>query len=85
MVVAEVVDIPQVTTRSKGKMMKWEAQEAIRKHATECVEKANEQNANVKQQKEALAKVIDTIQPENPTWQVLQECQITLPLGRLLQ
>ena len=85
MVVAEVVDIPQVTTRSKGKMMKWEAQEAIRKHATECVEKANEQNANVKQQKEAPTVLTNTIQLDNSTWRALQECQITLPLGRLLQ
>ena len=29
MVVAEVADIQQVTTRAKGKMTEWEAQEAI--------------------------------------------------------
>ena len=29
MVVAEVADIQQVTTQSKGKMAEWEAQEAI--------------------------------------------------------
>ena len=44
MVVTEVADIHQVTTRSKGKMAEWEAQEAIRKQATEWIEKANERN-----------------------------------------
>ena len=63
MVVAEVADIQQVTTRSKGKTTEWEAQEAIRKQATEWVEKANEWNAaEVKQQKEAPAELTDTIQ-----------------------
>ena len=41
MVVAKVTDIQQVTTRSKGKMMEWETQEAIRKQAIEWVKKAN--------------------------------------------
>ena len=86
MVVVEVVDIQQVTTRSKGKTTEWEAQEAIRKQATEWIEKPNKRNAaEVKQQKETPVEVTDTIQPENPTWQALQECQITLSLRRLLQ
>ena len=34
MVVAEVVDLQQVTTRSKGKATEWETQETIRKQAT---------------------------------------------------
>ena len=75
MVVAEIADIQQVTTKSKGKMMEWEAHEAIRKHATKWIEKPNEQNvAELKQQKETLAKFIDTILSKNPTWQALQEC-----------
>ena len=45
MVAVEVVDIQQVTTRSKGKATEWETQEAIRKQDTEWVKKANERNA----------------------------------------
>ena len=86
MVVAEVADIQQVTTRSKGKATEWETQEAIRKQATEWVKKANERNAaELEQQKENAEELTGIGQPENPTWQALQECQITLPLGRLLQ
>ena len=44
MVVTEVANIQQGTTRSKGKMAEWEAQEAIRKQATKWIEKANERN-----------------------------------------
>ena len=39
MVTTEVANIQQVTTRSKGKTSEWEAQEAIRKQATEWIEK----------------------------------------------
>ena len=86
MVVAEVADIQQVTTRSKGKTTEWETQEAIRKQATEWVKKANERNVvELEQHEEKPEEPTDTIQPKNPTWQALQECQITLPLGRLLQ
>ena len=85
MVAAEVADIQQVTTRSKGKATEWETQEAIRKQATEWVQKANERNAaEVEQQKENAEEITDIDQSENSTWQALQECQITLPLGRLL-
>ena len=42
MVMAEVTDVQQVTTWSKGKAAEWEAQEAIRKQASEWVKKANE-------------------------------------------
>ena len=44
MVIAEVTDVQQVTTRSKGKLSEWEAHEAIRKQATEWIKKANENN-----------------------------------------
>ena len=61
MVVAEVVDIQQVTTRSKGKTIEWETQEAIRKQATKWVMKANEQNvAELEQQKEKLDEPTNT-------------------------
>ena len=84
--VAEVADIREVTTRSKGKTMEWETQEAIRKQATEWVKKANEWNvAELEQQNEKPEEVTDTTQSENPTWQAIKECQILLPLGRLLQ
>ena len=66
MVVAEMADIQQVTTRSKGKMAKWEAQEAIRKQATEWINKANERNVTeMKEQKNALEEPTETTQPEN--------------------
>ena len=42
MVIAEVTDVQQVTTQSKGKVAEWETQEAIRKQATEWIKKANE-------------------------------------------
>ena len=44
MVIAEVTDVQQVTTRSKGKVAEWETQEEIRKRATEWIIKANEHN-----------------------------------------
>ena len=82
---AEVTDVQQVTTRSKGKAAEWEAQEAIRKLASEWSKKANEQNmAEITHQNTQLEEVVP--QPEdNPTWQALQDCQIVLPLARLLQ
>ena len=86
MVVADVADIQQVTTRSKGKMTEWETQEAIRKQAIEWVKRANERNvAELEKQKEESEESTNTTPPENPAWQALQECQIMLPLGQLLQ
>ena len=82
---AEVTDVQQVTTRSKGKAAECTAQEAIRKQASEWIKKANEQNmAEITNQNTQLEEVAP--QPEdNPTWQALQDCQIVLPLARLLQ
>ena len=72
MVVAEVADIQQVTTRSKGKATEWETQEAIQKQAIEWVKKANERNvAELEQQKENAEELTGIDQPENPTWQAL--------------
>ena len=63
-----------------------ETQETIRKQATEWVKKANEQNvADLERQKENTVGLAGGSHSENETWQALQECQITLPLGRLLQ
>ena len=62
-----------------------EAQEAIRKQAAQWIKKANEQNvAEIRDQNTPREE--ETTQPEeNPTWQGLQDCQIVLPLARLLQ
>ena len=69
MVVAEVADIQQVTTRSKGKMVEWEAQEAIRKQATEWIEKGNQRNVTeLKEQRNASEEPTETMQQENPKW-----------------
>ena len=84
MVTAEVTDVQQVTTRSKGKTAEWEAQEAIRKQAAQWVEKANEQNAAENRNQNAPREEEITQPVENPTWQALQDCQIVLPLARLL-
>ena len=85
MVIAEVTDVQQVTTRSKGKAAEWETQETIRKQATEWIKKANERNvAEIQEQNAQLEEPVKHIE-DDPTWQALQECQIVLPLGRLLQ
>ena len=85
MVIAEVADIQHVTTRSKGKTSEWEAQEAIWKQATKWIEKTNERNmTELREQMKPLEEQTETMD-ENPTWQALQDCQIMLPLGRLLQ
>ena len=41
--------------------------------------------AELEQQKENPEEPTGYSQPEKPTWHALQECQITLPLDRLLQ
>ena len=63
MVMAEVTDVQQVTTRSKGKAAEWEAQEAIRKQASEWIKNANEQNvAEVKDQNTQLEEAITQLE-----------------------
>ena len=42
MMIAEVTEVQQITTRSKGKTAEWETQEAIREQATEWVHQANQ-------------------------------------------
>ena len=64
---AEVTDVQQVTTRSKGKAAEWEAQEAIRKQASEWIKKANEQNmAEITNQNTQLEEAV-TKPADNPT------------------
>ena len=61
MVITEVTDVQQVTTRSRGKVFKWEAQEAIRKQATEWIQKENEYNvAKVQEQIKPLEEPLET-------------------------
>ena len=81
---AEVTDVQQVTTRLKGKVAEWEAQEAIRKQASEWIKKANEQNMAEKTNQNTQLQEAVTQPEDNPTWQALQDCQIVLPLARLL-
>ena len=85
MVIAEVTDVQQVTTRSKGKDAEWEAHDAIRKQASEWIKKANEHNmAEITNQNTQFKEAVT--QPEDtPTWQALQDFHIVLPLARLLQ
>ena len=85
MVIAEVTDIQQVTTRSKGKAAEWETEEAIRKQATKWIRKANERNGAEIEDQNAQPEETVKHTEDNPTWQALQECQIVLPLARLLQ
>ena len=63
-----MADIQQVITRSKGKVSEWETQEAIRKHATEWIEKANEWNMiELREQMKPPKEPTETTD-ENPTW-----------------
>ena len=85
MVIAEVTDVQQVTTRSKGKTTQWETQRTIRQQTTKGTQKADERNlAEVRELIKPPRGLIETID-EDLTWQALQECQIMLPLGSLLQ
>ena len=67
MVMAEVTYVQQVTTWSEGKTAEWEAQEAIRKQASEWIKKSNEQNmVEITNQNTQLEEIAP--QPEdNPT------------------
>ena len=42
--IVEVVAVEEVTTRSKGKTIEWETEEAIYKQATEWIQEDNQQN-----------------------------------------
>ena len=74
MVIAEVTDVQQVTTRSKGKVAEWETQEAIQKQATDWIRKANERNvAEIEDQNAQLEEAVKHTE-DDPTWQALQDC-----------
>ena len=74
MVAVELIDVQQVTTRSKGKVGEWESQETIKKQATEWVQKANEWNmAKIQKHNSCLEEPIGT-SDNDPKCQVLQEC-----------
>ena len=66
-------------------MVEWEAQEAIRKHGIEWIEKANKRNVTEVREQMKLSEETKETTNENPKWQTLQDCQIMLPLGRQLQ
>ena len=71
MVIAEITELQQVTTRSKGKAAEWEAQEAIRKQVAQWIKKANELNAT-EIRDENMPREEEITQPrQNPTWQAL--------------
>ena len=66
MVIVDVANIQQVTTRSKGKMAEWEAQEAICKQARKWIEEANEQNIAEEREQMKLPKETIEATNENP-------------------
>ena len=73
MVIAEVTDVQQVTTRSKGKAAEWETQETIRKQATEWIKKANKCNVAEIQEQNTQPEEPVKHNEDDPTWQALQE------------
>ena len=85
MVTIEVMDVQQVTMRLKGKAAEWETQEAIHKHAAMWIQQANQRNIDEMQEQAKSPKETTSIANDDPLWQALQQCQIMLPLGRLLQ
>ena len=68
MVIAEVTDVQQVTTRSKGKVAEWETQKAIKKQATKWIQKANERNmVEVEEHIKPLEEPLQSTD-NDPTW-----------------
>ena len=94
MVTAEV---QQVTMWTKDKQFESEIQEAVRKAAKEWVDEANNNNVarmfrenneqNITLDKsESQQEEVTTKEPEDDeAWRVLADCQISLPLTRLLK
>ena len=88
-----MLEIQQMTTRSKGKQSEWEVQEEIRKTGKESLEEANQNNVNrmkqynVVHQKEHAHQLFDSILVNEPkeTWKVFAYCQISLSLAGLLK
>ena len=71
MIIADVTNVQQVRTRSKGKAAKWETQETIRKQDIELIKKANERNVAEIQNGQPEEPVKHN--EDDPTWQALQE------------
>ena len=61
MVIAEVTDVQQVTSQSKGKAAEWETQETIRKQSSEWIKKANKCNVAEIQNKTHIRRSPSTI------------------------
>ena len=78
-------DVQQVTTRSKTKTTEWEEQDGIRKAAQEWVAKANAANvARMRQETTSAAPKDRHDTEEDPIWDILADCPITLTMSKLL-
>ena len=78
-------DVQQVTTRSKAKTTEWEEQDGIRKAAQEWIAKANATNVARMQQETTSAVPKDRHDTkEDPIWDALANCPITLTMSKLL-
>ena len=85
-----VLEIQQVTTRSKGKQSEWEIQGAVRKAAKEWVEKANKNNVSRMLQDNEINQVNElpgaiAVLENDESWKILVDCQVSLPLIGLLK
>ena len=91
-----VPEVQQVTTHNKAKKSEWEVQEVERKAAKEWVEEANNNNVAQMLQQSSLSidktdnrlveRSVPTMTPEDEeSWKVLEDCQVSLPLPRLLK
>ena len=67
-------------------MATWEEQDEIRNVETTWVTKANEENVERIHQESTLAAVMEDTPPVNdPIWQALADCPITLTMSKLLK
>ena len=82
--------IQQVTTRSKSKQSEWEIQEVVRKAFKEWVEEANKNNVSRMLQDNEINQTNElpramAVPEQEETWKTLADCQMSLPLTRLLK
>ena len=88
-----MLEIQQMTTRSKGKQSEWEVQEVLRKATKERVEEANQNNVHRMMQDNAMHHKEQTnqaskslsVNDQEETWKILADFQISLPLAGLLK
>ena len=87
-----VVDVQQVTTWSKAQQSQWEIQDEDHQTAKQCIEAANK--ANIDQMHSKMKEIGHGSSPpsplteqtdNDPVWQALTSCQISMPLHKLLQ